>query len=285
MATVVTVMNMKGGVGKTTVCAHLAGMLAHYEYGGQRRRVLAIDYDPQFNLSQMYIPHATYFSLEKEGKTSLAILKDDETKVAPFHLDVPGNQIPPLPRELAHKIYPLQNGGRLDLVPSTLDLMYIALGQTTKRTNVYEERFRKFIDACRAHYDVVLIDCHPAGSILTKTSLANSDHVVIPVLASQFSSRGIALMREFIKSMQRKLPFHIIFNNNGTRASKKDEDAIRADPHYAKHCLVSSLRKWKALSDPSGGGGFVWYSGRPHSRNAWSNVNTLVKELVARLSL
>lgn len=285
MATVVTVMNMKGGVGKTTVCAHLAGMLALFEYGGRRRRVLAIDYDPQFNLSQMYIPPPRYFALEKEGKTSLAILKDHETKVAPFRLDVPGNQVPPPPGALAYGIYGSGGKGGLDLVPSTLDLMYIALGQTTKRTTTYEERFRKFIDACRALYDVVLIDCHPAGSILTKTSLANSDHVIIPVLASQFSNRGIALMREFIESVQRQLSFHIVFNNNGTRSLNVVEDVIRADPRYAKHCLVGSLKRWKALSDPMGGQGFVWHSGRPHSTRAFGNVYALVQELVDRLHL
>ncbi|WP_428981005.1 ParA family protein [Lichenibacterium dinghuense] len=80
MATVVTVMNMKGGVGKTTVTAHLAGILGLQPVGGKPPlRVLAIDYDPQFNLSQAYIPAKQYFALEKARKTTLAILMDDGT--------------------------------------------------------------------------------------------------------------------------------------------------------------------------------------------------------------
>lgn len=51
MGSVVTVMNMKGGVGKTTVTMHLGGIFAHYDIGGKTRKVLLIDYDPQFNLS------------------------------------------------------------------------------------------------------------------------------------------------------------------------------------------------------------------------------------------
>lgn len=50
MGTVVTVMNMKGGVGKTTVTMHLGGAFAYYMVAGRSRRVLLIDYDPQFNL-------------------------------------------------------------------------------------------------------------------------------------------------------------------------------------------------------------------------------------------
>jgi chromosome partitioning protein len=283
MATVITVMNMKGGVGKTTVCAHLAGMLSLYEYGGRHRRVLAIDYDPQFNLSQMFIPLEDYLSLEKARKTSLAILKDDETKVNPFDLQVPGNRTPPSPDKLAHTIY-----RRLDIIPSTLDLMYVALGQTTKRIDAFEERFTKFIAACREQYDVVLIDCHPAGSILTKTSLTNSDHVIIPVLPSQFARRGIELMRQFIKSAQhgeRKVPFHIVFNDNGTRSSAQEEDAIRSNPRYAKHCLLQSLPERKAFADPREGRGFAWSSGRPYSTTAWLELGRVVTEIVDRLGL
>ena len=62
---------MKGGVGKTTVTMHLGGIISLYEFGGFRRKVLLIDYDPQFNLSQAFIPAKTYFELEKNGKTIL----------------------------------------------------------------------------------------------------------------------------------------------------------------------------------------------------------------------
>ncbi len=61
MTTVVTIMNMKGGVGKTTVTMHLGGIISLYKFGGKFRKVLLIDYDPQFNLSQAFIPAKTYF--------------------------------------------------------------------------------------------------------------------------------------------------------------------------------------------------------------------------------
>ena len=61
MSKVVTVMNMKGGVGKTTVAMHIAGAMARYRHQGLEtvKRVLMIDYDPQFNLSQDHIASKT----------------------------------------------------------------------------------------------------------------------------------------------------------------------------------------------------------------------------------
>lgn len=138
-ASVITVMNMKGGVGKTVVSAHLAGMLSVYEFGNKkRRRILAVDYDPQFNLSQIFLESKAYFALEKGRRTSLAVLLDDETDVDPFALQVPGNRTPPPIAKLAHKL-----SNNLDIVPSTLDLMYVALGEPAKRADTFHERFRK----------------------------------------------------------------------------------------------------------------------------------------------
>jgi chromosome partitioning protein len=69
---VVTVMNMKGGVGKTTVTLNLSGVFSQYSFGNNPLRVLAIDYDPQFNLSQAYLTPSAYFALEKQSKTEVA---------------------------------------------------------------------------------------------------------------------------------------------------------------------------------------------------------------------
>lgn len=199
MGTVVTVMNMKGGVGKTTVSMHLAGEAALYRIDIERcRKVLLIDYDPQFNLSQALLKSSIYFAREKSRKTTIAILMDDDAELNPYQLQVPGSHTPPKVAELVATVYRPRDGGCLDLVPSTLDLMYVALGQTTARTTPIEERFSKFIIECRALYDLILIDCHPAGSLFTKTSLMNSDHVLIPVIPQRYSVRGIGLMMEFI---------------------------------------------------------------------------------------
>jgi len=284
MASVITIMNMKGGVGKTIVAAHLAGMLAHYSFNGKQRRVLAIDYDAQFNLSQMFIEPTTYSDLDRSRKTSLAILQDDEMNLDPYALQVPGNRNPPRLQDLVHPIYGLANNGLLDIIPSSMDLMYVALGQSSERTDPIEERFDKFITECRGAYDVVIIDCHPAGSILTKTALQNSDHVIIPVTPSPFAARGIGLMMRFLEANKigssGAFP-HVLFNKEKGPPSSS-QLIIRGNPRFVKHCLAAPLERFTAFSDPNGGKDFVWFSGLPYSRKARNNLMSVVQEIVTR---
>lgn len=289
MGTVVTVMNMKGGVGKTTVAMHLAGAMARYLISPTKKplKVLAIDYDPQFNMSQAFLPAKTYFNLESTRKTTLSILFDDDTALDPYKLQVPGSHNPPSVNSLTTALYKTKNGV-LDIIPSTLELMYVALGRTEANTKTIEERFQKFIVECRKHYDLIIIDCHPAGSIFTKTSLTNSDHVIIPVMAQRYAVRGIALMMRFIaaKKAGTKSPIpHILFNNTPRTGTLPEELAIRADKDYSKFCLQTSLKRYKAFAEPEDGAGFVWFSTKPYSTEAFGNLIRVARELAARIGV
>jgi chromosome partitioning protein len=280
-------MNMKGGVGKTTVSMHLAGTAALYRLNAdQERKILLIDYDPQFNLSQSFLEPTKYFTLEKQRKTTIAILMDDNTVLNPYELQVPGNHTPPKISDLVTTVYNRRRGGRLDIIPSTLDLMYVALGQSDRRTDPMEERFHKFINDCKAEYDIVFIDCHPAGSLFTKTSLFNSDHVLIPVVPQRYSVRGIGLMMEFIRAKRRGTAGptpHILFNSTARTGVSIEEGRIRTDPHFRNYCMTHTLKWYKAFSDPEDGAGFVWYSGNPYSGEARRNVLAVTQEFLTRI--
>lgn len=290
MATVVTIMNMKGGVGKTTVAMHLAGVVAREDLGSLKPiKVLAIDYDPQFNLSQAYLKARDYFALERARKTVLSVLLDDDSQLDPYKLQVPGSHEPPRVSEIAVPIYQGSSArGRLDIVPSTLDLMYVALGKTSASTKPIEERFAKFIDDARSSYDLILIDCHPAGSIFTHTALANSDHVLIPVIPQTYAVRGIGLMMNFIsakKSGDRSPTPHILFNSVPRFGIEKDEERIRGNRQFADHCLTSTLKWYKAFADPEEGRGFVWFSSKPYSGEAFRNLWAVSREVIHRVGL
>lgn len=279
---------MKGGVGKTTVAMHIAGAMARYRHKGLEavKRVLMIDYDPQFNLSQAHIASKTYFELEKSRKTTLAILVDDDAHLDPYTIQVPGNHNPPSVKTIRTSIINYKDDGCLHIVPSTLDLMYIALGQTTQQLKPIEERFDKFIQECRGEYDLIIIDCHPAGSIFTKTSLRNSDAVLIPVVPEKFAARGIGLMLSFIEAKKAGTTAptpYILFNRTKRGAASAIETAIRANPTYGKYCLINTLKLFGAFSEPEEGKGFVWNSGKAYSTEARNNAQSVTYEFVKKI--
>ncbi len=289
MGKVVTVMNMKGGVGKTTVAMHVAGAVGRrYRPAGLEavKRVLMIDYDPQFNLSQAYLPSKLYFELEKQRKTTLAILVDDDGDLDPYDIQVPGNHNPPSVKAVRAELANNSDGSCLHLIPSTLDLMYVALGQTTQQLKPIEERFAKFIAECRDQYDLVVIDCHPAGSIFTKTSLRNSDAVLIPVVPEKFAARGIGLMLKFVEAKKEgtvgPVP-HILFNKTSRAGPSPMEASIRANASYGKYCLGNTMKVYRAFAEPEEGKGFVWSSKKPYSTEAWRNMNAVVTEFIKKV--
>lgn len=282
---VVTVMNMKGGVGKTTVAAHVGGVIGRTTHlDGGYRKVLLIDYDPQFNLSQALLPADVYYKLEKSGKTSLAILQDDESVTNPYEIQGPGSKSPPSVADLAHQVYRFKDRG-VDLVPSTLDLMYVALGHSEKRLDPFEDRFEAFINECRTVYDYIFIDCHPAGSILTKTSLQNSDHVLIPVSPQKYAVRGVQLMLRFISAKRTGAPGptpHILFNACPRTGVSEEERLIRDEPRFADKCMTNTLKWYRVFSDPIEGKGFAWGSNKAWSTIAYWNLCDVAGEFLRR---
>jgi chromosome partitioning protein len=266
---------------------NLGGVLGRMRLGGQPRKVLLVDYDPQFNLSQCFIPPETYYSLEEKGKHVLAVLQDDDTVLDPYHIQVSGNLSPPKVCDVSYQFYAGAQG-TIDIVPSTLDLMYVALGQSDLKAKPLEERFQKFILECRSKYDLVFIDCHPAGSVFTKTSLQNSDHVLIPVVPERFAVRGIGLMLQFINAKkhgsQGPTP-HILFNMTPRVGVRHEERRIRLDPKFRQYCMTETLKRYKAFADPFAGSGFVWTSGRSWSTQAYLNLCAVAWEFLARIGV
>src|SRR5574341_2591000 len=260
---VVTFMNMKGGVGKTTMCIHTAAVFA-----ASPHRVLIIDYDPQFNASQHLLKPKRYFELESQNKTILSVLSPPKPMITPFVLTVPSPDEPlPSLQDLSTSLVTFRDGGQLDLVPGTLNLMYLALGQSRESLDPMEARFAQFVAQTTNAYDYVFIDCHPAGSFLTKTALLASDHVVIPVAPDAFSRRGSLLMREFLNYLSTfgKNPnIHIAFNRiPRVKYNRRFEDEIRADADFQDKCLSTVIHDGTAIRTALSEQTLVYWIRRP----------------------
>lgn len=284
---VVTVMNMKGGVGKTTVTANLGPTLALRNYGGRQRKVLLVDYDAQFSLSQCWLSADRLEKLWTANRTSLDIIQDKAGR-GTWEIRDPANISPPAVAEIAEPVLTWREGGSLHIVASTMDLMEVALGRGADSARAAERRFQSFMAEARQAYDLVLIDCHPAGSLLTRTAVLQADHLLVPVTNHPFASRGARLMRTFLERTRpdAKIPFWILFNGDPPSAGvSAAEREVRADNRLADHCLSVKLPKRKAFSDLRGGQGWVGRSGRPHSNKAWWDLVRVSDELAQKLQL
>jgi len=197
MVKIIAIMNMKGGVGKTTLTANLAGALANYH----QKKILIVDVDMQANLSQYFMTPQDYASwIKKEGEfkkkqTVLAIYQrrkianpnSVKRKAHKANTDLSL-------KNLIHRVY--SNGdAHVDLIPSTLELMDL---ETTNADN----RLKHFLNTIKEKYDYIFIDCPPTMYFFTKSALIAADSYLIPVKPDHLSSFGFLLLEKAIGQLE-----------------------------------------------------------------------------------
>jgi chromosome partitioning protein len=198
---VVSVMNYKGGVGKTTLTANVAAEIANNGY-----RVLMIDLDPQANLTFSFYTTDEWSSELRETRT-IKRWYDGQMQGRPVALD----ELVLTPERVNERIKP--NSGQLDLIASHLGLIDIdlVLANRLGGTTMGESK-RRFLEVhgCLAEalrapafrdYDVILIDCAPNFGLVTKTAIVASDYVLVPAKPDYLSTLGIYYLRGSVEKL------------------------------------------------------------------------------------
>lgn len=172
MATRIALINQKGGVGKTTLCANLGAY-----WGRAGHRVLAVDLDPQAHLS-------LHFDVTVEGPSIYEVLRGD------------------LP--LAD-IVVRAGEDAVDLVPSSIDLAAaeIELGQELGREMLLRDQLEGLL--LETPYDIVIIDCPPSLGLLSINALTAVNDVVIPVQAEFLALQGLAQLIDVTERVRARL--------------------------------------------------------------------------------
>jgi len=185
MAKRISIINFKGGVGKTALAFHLATGLERYH----KERVLLVDVDHQSSLSLTIMKPKEWEEAVEKGRTLNAVFEHFTSSGA----ELPGKEI------IYKKPYPYDYP-ELDLLPATLQLDETEIDLTSTTVgNPVESEWNKRTLICKwleknkidEDYSYIIFDSPPATKIVTQNAIAASHAYVIPVIPDAVSTRGI----------------------------------------------------------------------------------------------
>lgn len=182
---VLSFINLKGGVGKTTTAVAVAEMLAQEE----RKHVLLIDLDPQTNATITLISEEQWAEVDANGRT-IAQLFDDR-------LNTQNEPKFDIEKAIVRRVSRINHGiARLDLLPSSIRLIDLQeripmIALTGNFTASPLEILRVALQPVIDRYDYIIVDCPPSLGAVTKNGLRISTGYVIPTIPDILSTWGI----------------------------------------------------------------------------------------------
>ena len=280
MATKISLINMKGGVGKSTLAVNLAWHFAAYK--NWSKRVLVVDLDPQFNASQYLLGVSAYEAILRSNKPTIWDVFEQGTRMPSGQVTLSD------PREAIHTHTRFRSGGRIDLIPSRLELAF-----SLKNPGRKDRHLSRLIKEVEDQYDLILIDCAPTESVLTMAAYLSSDWLLVPVKPEYLSTIGLPLlvnsMEDFKKEYEDKnlRLAGVVFN---AASYYLPEEALAKDTVRK----IAKRNKWNVFdheveysrSYPKGA-----REGKPIFRTSYSrtskvrNFNLFAHELAKRVNL
>lgn len=230
---IVSVLNMKGGVGKTTLSFHLFGCM------NDRRKVsiLLIDLDPQHNLSQLMVPMASMDAAWSAGKSVMSMFEPSQLtgwsapadNMLSFNFD--GELA--TPEQVSIPIKPRHpRKARFDIVLGHFEVVKYSLSEAAQYRDRLIKNFEAFLAWAKENYGLVVIDLNPGASFLTEVALNVSSHLLAPVRPDRYSKRGLDLLVRLMEKAYRverppqRMAIVNGYHRSGNRAVLDAEEAV-----------------------------------------------------------
>jgi chromosome partitioning protein len=192
-AKIISFINMKGGVGKTTLAVNLTLEIPKME----NKRILVVDIDPQFNTTQSLLNQYNlldkYFDFKEEKKTIVTVFERKKKSYLTGAQQIDEEVLPIIDLD--------QN---ISIIPGDLDLTNEIEATRAERLKTYLVE-KGLIDI----YDLIFIDCPPTWSLYSQAALKASHSFIVPSRIDEFSLYGIKILLDKV--------YDILPSNNDLR--------------------------------------------------------------------
>jgi len=250
MPKIITIVNQKGGVGKTTTAVNVCAYLNKYG-----KKVMLIDLDPQANatsglgIDHRNLPESIYHTLIQ---------------------DTPIQNI----------IQPTKHKG-FDVAPSSQDLSGARVELVTIEDR--EQRLKKALEGIKDNYHYIIIDCPPSLDLLTINGLVASDEILIPIQSEYYALEGLGQLLGTIDLVQKHLKPELkimggvitMFDKRNKLSQQVVDELYKHFPHKVFNTIVP--RNIRLTESPSYGETIFTYD--PNSKGAQA-YEKLAQEII-----
>lgn len=194
MAAVISMINLKGGVGKTTTTVAVAQVLSS-AFG---RRVLVVDLDPQTNATVMLIGEKAWEALNREGRTVAHLFRDAMSGGGRFDLEA----------SIVPAVGSVGEVRGVSLLPSSLELIEVQEQLSSMPRGPFYagnpvDVLRQALAPVMDRFDYVLVDCPPSLGVVTFNGLRMSRGYVMPTIPDVLSTYGIPQIMKRVRMFAR----------------------------------------------------------------------------------
>jgi chromosome partitioning protein len=250
---VIAFMNLKGGVGKTTLAGNTVRSLADIA----NLKILLMDLDSQCNLTQMFRS-----AEEIDRRSGRSVYQCFESKH--FFKEPPG------PSDLKMLLHKNDAGSLIDIVYGSFETFQLAVAMPGGLvSNAAVQHFYDFMDKAKKEYDLIVLDTNPSATFTTLCALDAANFLVAPITMDTFSMRGIHLLTRVLKGRYpwlgdprcvRLMPNRIPVTSEAkvlNRLENEEKELRQKFKHLEDSIMVSRIHESKLLSHKAPDGGFV----------------------------